>query len=74
MPGGEDLTAAQVERNRAMEAASELTGKKNGRSGYEKGMDINLPGGRTLGAGGAKEKPVGITARVLPTVLIVDSC
>lgn len=62
----DDLTAAQVERNRAMEAASAVTGTSSGNGRHEKGTGgINLPGGRTLGAGGAKEKPIGIMVKAV---------
>lgn len=63
--GDEDLTAAQAEKRRAMDAASELTGanKRIGESKDGVDMDINLPGGAKLGAGGVKEKTNGIVVR-----------
>lgn len=59
-PGDEDLTAARAEQKRAMDAASELTGAPSRKGVGKEGIDISLPGGSTLGAGGAKEKTAGI--------------
>lgn len=57
LSGGEcTLTAAQTEKRRALKAASELAGLDG-----EKDDALNLPGGRTIGAGGTKAAPTGIT-------------
>ncbi|CAM9412778.1 unnamed protein product [Ectocarpus sp. 12 AP-2014] len=70
--GDEDLTAAQAEKRRAMDAASELTGadKRKGDSKDGVDMDINLPGGAKLGAGGVKEKTNGIVISPRPGFVI----
>lgn len=73
MPGDEeDLSAARAEQKRAMDAAS-VTRTSNGKSAGKEGtdmdakvdMDIKLPGGGTLGAGGAmaKDTPAGVVVR-----------
>lgn len=54
-----------------MDAASELAGTAKGKAAEKAGtsteaeMDIKLPGGGTLGAGGAKAKdaPAGVVVR-----------
>ncbi|CAM9119874.1 unnamed protein product [Ectocarpus sp. 6 AP-2014] len=68
----EDLTAAQAEKRRAMDAASELTGtnKRKGDSTDGADMDINLPGGAKLGAGGVKDKTNGIVISPRPGFVI----
>lgn len=59
------MTAAQAEKKRAMDAASELTGANNRKDESKDGVDmgINLPGGAKLGAEGVKEKTNGIVVR-----------
>lgn len=62
--GDEDLTAARAEQKRAMDAASDLTGTKSSKGGDKEDMDISLPGGGSLGAGGAKAKTAGVVVSV----------
>ncbi|CAM9469615.1 unnamed protein product [Ectocarpus fasciculatus] len=70
--GDEDLTAAQAEKKRAMDAASELTGANNRKGESNDGVDmgINLPGGAKLGAEGVKEKTNGIVISPRPGFVI----
>ena len=58
------MTAARAERKRAMEAASELAGSRNTEFRGGEDMKVNLPGGRTLGPDGAKEKLPSIVVRI----------
>lgn len=63
-----------------MDAASELTGTNNGKSAGREGtnMDVKLPGGGTLGAGGGQAKakdtqPAGVVVRTAHSTAVARS-
>eukprot|EP00903_Cladosiphon_okamuranus_P022389 g20592.t1 len=70
----DNLSAARVEQKRAMDAVSELNRTTNGKTVNKEGkatdaeIDIKLPGGGTLGAGGAaaKDAPAGVVISPRP--------
>ncbi|CAM9230130.1 unnamed protein product [Scytosiphon promiscuus] len=66
----DDLTAARAEQKRAMDAASELIGATSSKGGGKEGMGISLPGGGTLGEGGAKEQMAGVVISPKPGFVI----
>ncbi|CAM9439131.1 unnamed protein product, partial [Hapterophycus canaliculatus] len=69
-PADEHSTAARAEQKRAMDAACDLTGAKSSKGEGIEDMGISLPGGGTLGAGGAKEKATGIVISPKPGFVI----